>query len=325
MHFIRSLGPLVAAIALACGLPAAAHAQSWPSKPIRYIVPFPPGGATDILARSIADKLGPALGQPVIVENRAGAAGNIGTELAAKAAPDGYTILMVTVAQSISETLYAKLGYNLMRDLAPVILVARVPNVMVVHPSVPARSVKEFIDYAKANPGKVNFASSGSGTSIHMSGELFKLLSGVDIVHVPYKGSAAALTDLIGGQVSVMFDNLPPSMPHIRSGKLRPLAITTTTRYPTLPDLPTMVEAGVPGYESSSWFGIMAPAGTPKDIIARLNAEARKIMALPDVRERFDQQGAIASPGSPEDFDAFIRAEIAKWGKVVKASGAKVD
>jgi tripartite-type tricarboxylate transporter receptor subunit TctC len=325
MHRIRSLRRLVVALALACGFAAAAHAQSWPSKPIRYIVPFPPGGATDILARSIADKLGPALGQPVIVENRAGAAGNLGTELAAKAAPDGYTILMVTVAQSISETLYAKLGYNLMRDLAPVILVARVPNVMVVHPSVPARSVKEFIDYARANPGKINFASSGSGTSIHMSGELFKLLTGVDIVHIPYKGSAAALVDLIGGQVSVMFDNLPPSMPHIRGGKLRPLAITTTTRYPTLPDLPTMVEAGVPGYESSSWFGIMVPAGTPKDVVARLNAEVRKIMALPDVRERFDQQGAIASPGTPEDFDGFIRAEIAKWGKVVKASGAKVD
>jgi tripartite-type tricarboxylate transporter receptor subunit TctC len=309
--------------ALACA--SAAYAQAWPSKPVRYIVPFPPGGATDILARSIADKLSPTLGQPVIVENRAGAAGNLGTELAAKAAPDGYTILMVTVAQSISESLYAKLGYNLMRDLAPVILVARVPNVMVVHPSVPARSVKEFIDYAKANPGKVNFASSGSGTSIHMSGELFKMLTGVDIVHVPYKGSAAALTDLLGGQVSVMFDNLPPSMSHIKSGKLRALAITTTTRYPTLPELPTMVEAGVPGYESSSWFGIMVPTGTPKDIVARLNAEARKIMAMPDVRERFDQQGAIASPGTPEDFDRFIRAEIEKWGKVVKASGAKVD
>jgi tripartite-type tricarboxylate transporter receptor subunit TctC len=309
--------------ALACA--SAAYAQAWPSKPVRYIVPFPPGGATDILARSIADKLSPTLGQPVIVENRAGAGGNLGTELAAKAAPDGYTILMVTVAQSISESLYAKLGYNLMRDLAPVILVARVPNVMVVHPSVPARSVKEFIDYAKANPGKVNFASSGSGTSIHMSGELFKMLTGVDIVHVPYKGSAAALTDLLGGQVSVMFDNLPPSMSHIKSGKLRALAITTTTRYSTLPELPTMVEAGVPGYESSSWFGIMVPTGTPKDVVARLNAEARKIMAMPDVRERFDQQGAIASPGTPEDFDRFIRAEIEKWGKVVKASGAKVD
>lgn len=325
MHCVRSLGRLLAAIALAWGLAAAAHAQSWPSKPVRYIVPFPPGGATDILARSVADKLGPALGQPVVVENRAGAAGNVGTELAAKAPPDGYTLLMVTVAQSISETLYAKLGYNLMRDLAPVILVARVPNVMVVHPSVPARSVKEFVDYAKANPGRLNFASSGSGTSIHMSGELFKMLTGVDIVHVPYKGSAAALTDLIGGQVSVMFDNLPPSMPHIRSGKLRALAITTTARYPALPDLPTMIEAGVPGYEASAWFGIMAPAGTPKDVVARLNAEGRKILALPDVRERFDQQGAIASPGSPEEFGEFIRAEIAKWGKVVKASGAKVD
>ena len=325
MHLIRSLGRLVVAIALACGLPAATHAQSWPSKPIRYIVPFPPGGATDILARSMADKLGPALGQPVIVENRAGAAGNIGTELAAKAAPDGYTILMVTVAQSISETLYAKLGYNLMRDLAPVILVARVPNVMVVHPSVPARSVKEFIDYAKANPGKVNFASSGSGTSIHMSGELFKLLSGVDIVHVPYKGSAAALTDLIGGQVSVMFDNLPPSMPHIRSGKLRPLAITTTTRYPTLPDLPTMVEAGVPGYESTAWFGLAMPAGTPKEIIARMNAEGQKAARAPDFIKRMTDLGYEIVGGTPEQMAAMIQDEIKRWGPIVKASGAKVD
>lgn len=321
MPVVRLALALVAALVCA----SVAHAQAWPSKPIRYIVPFPPGGATDILARSMADKLGPALGQPVLVENRAGAAGNLGTELVARAAPDGYTMLMVTVAQSISQTLYAKLGYNLLRDLAPVILVARVPNVMEVHPSVPAHTVKEFIDYAKANPGKINFASSGSGTSIHMSGELFKLLTGVDMVHVPYKGSALALTDLIGGQVSVMFDNLPPSMPHIKSGKLRALAVTTTTRYPALPDLPTMVEAGVPGYESSSWFGIMVPAGTPKEVVARLNAEAQRIMALPDVRGRFDQQGAIASPGTPEDFDKFIRAEIEKWGKVVKASGAKVD
>jgi tripartite-type tricarboxylate transporter receptor subunit TctC len=325
MHAARTFVRFAAALALACGFAAQVHAQAWPTKPIRYVVPFPPGGATDILARVMADKLGPALGQPVIVENRAGAAGNLGTDLVAKAPPDGYTILMVTVAQSISESLYAKLPYNLMRDLAPVALVARVPNVMEVHPSVPAHTVQEFIAYAKANPGKLNFASSGSGTSIHMSGELFKLLTGVDMVHVPYKGSAAALTDLIGGQVSVMFDNLPPSMPHIKSGKLRALAITTTTRYPALPDLPTMEEAGVPGYEASSWFGIMAPAGTSKEIVARLNAEARKIEAMPDVRERFDQQGAVPSPGTPEDFDRFIRAEIEKWGKVVKASGAKVD
>jgi tripartite-type tricarboxylate transporter receptor subunit TctC len=307
------------------GLMPNANAQAWPSKPIRYIVPFPPGGATDILARAIADKLGPALGQPVVVENRPGAAGNLGTEQAAKAAPDGYTLLMVTVAQSISESLYSKLPYNLARDLAPVALVAHVPNVMVVHPSVPARTVKEFVDFAKANPGKVNFASSGSGTSIHMSGELFKMLTGVDIVHVPYKGSAQALTDLIGGQVSVMFDNLTPSMPHIKSGKLRALAITTAKRYPALPDVPTLIEAGVPGYESSAWFGVMVPAKTPQPIVTRLNTEVNRIVGQPDVKERFDQQGAIPAPGAPGDFGKHIQSEIAKWAKVVKASGAKVE
>jgi tripartite-type tricarboxylate transporter receptor subunit TctC len=321
--YIRIATALLAgALALGAGF---AHAQQWPSKPIRYIVPFPPAGATDITARIVAEKLGPALGQPVIVENRPGAAGNLGTELVAKSAPDGYTILQVTVAQSISETLYPKLGYSLLRDLQPVAWVARVPNVMVVHPSVPARTVKEFIDYAKANPGKINFASSGSGTSIHMSGEMFKMLTGVDIVHIPYKGSGPAISDLLGGQVSVMFDNLPPSMPHIKSGKLRALAITTTTRYPGLPDLPTMVEAGVPGYDSAAWFGIMAPTGTPGEIVSRINAEVNKILALPDVRARFDQQGAIPAPGTPAEFGAFIQNEITKWGRVVKASGAKVE
>jgi len=328
----RGLPQLIAAVALV-GIAIDANAQAtatspghgWPSKAIRYIVPFPPGGATDILARSVADKLGPALGQPVVVENKPGAAGNVGTEFVARATPDGYTILMVTVAQSISDSLYAKLGYSLTRDLVPVALVALVPNVMVVNPSVPAHTVKEFISYAKANPGKINFASSGSGTSIHMSGELFKMLTGVDMVHVPYKGSALALTDLISGQVSVMFDNLPPSMPHIRSGKLRALAVTTAKRYPGLPDLPTLSEAGVTGYESSAWFGVMAPANTPPEIVARLNNEVNRIMTLPDVKERFDQQGAIPSPGTPEDFAAHIQSEIAKWAAVVKASGAKVE
>lgn len=318
---MRSLPALVLAACLAA---APAFAQ-YPAKPIRYIVPFPPAGATDILARVVADKLAPVLGQSVVVENRPGAAGNTGTEAVAKSDPDGYTMLQVTAAQSISETLYAKLGYKLLRDLQPVALVAEVPNVMVVNPEVPAQNVREFIEYAKARPGKVNFASSGSGTTIHMSGELFKMLTGVDLVHVPYKGSAQAIVDLISGQVSVMFDNLPASMPHIRSGKLRALAITTATRYPGLPDLPTVAESGVPGYESSAWFGIMMPAGVPRDIVARINAEVNKILVLPDVRERLDQQGAIPRPMSPEQFGAMIQSEIVKWGKVVKASGARVE
>ena len=315
---------LTAATLASLALAGAAQAQ-YPQKPIRYVVPFPPAGATDITARAVADKLTGILGQPILVENRAGAAGNVGTEVVAKTAGDGYTWLQVTAAQSISATLYAKLGYNLLKDLVPVALIAEVPNVMVVNPSVPARTVKEFIELARANPGKVNFASSGSGTTIHMSAELFKMLTGVDIVHVPYKGSAAALTDLIGGQVSVMFDNLPAAMPHIRSGKLRALAVTTASRQASLPEAPTVIEAGVPGYEASAWFGIMMPTGTPADIVQRVNAETNKVVAMPDVRARFDAQGAIPRPMSAADFGRLIQAEIEKWGKVVKASGAKVE
>jgi tripartite-type tricarboxylate transporter receptor subunit TctC len=259
------------------------------------------------------------------VENRPGAAGNVGTDLVAKSAPDGYTILMLTVAQSISETLYTKLPYSLQRDLAPVALIARVPNVMEVHPSVPAKTVKEFIGLAKARPGQINFASAGSGTSIHMSAELFKMMTRVDVVHIPYKGSAPALIDLVAGQVSVMFDNLTSSVGYIKSGRLRALAITTTARYPGLPDLPTVAESGVPGYEASAWFGIVAPAGTPRDIIARLNMETNRAVNPSDTQERFAQQGAIPAPGTSEDFGAYIRAEIAKWAQVVKVSGAKVD
>ena len=321
---MKTLIALAALLTLAGLGPQPARAQ-YPVKPIRYVVPFPPAGATDITARAVADKLGPVLGQSILVENRPGAAGNVGTEYVAKSEPDGYTMLQVTAAQSISETLYARLCYKLLRDLQPVAMVAEVPNVMVVNPSVPARSVKEFIDYAKANPGKINFASSGSGTTIHMSAELFKLLTGVDMLHVPYKGSGPALIDMISGQVSLMFDNLPSAMPHIKSGKLRALAVTTATRYPVLPELPTMIEAGVPGYESSAWFGIMMPAGVPREIVARLNTEVNRIVALPDVRERFEAQGAVTHPMSAEQFGTLIQSEIDKWAKVVRASGAKVE
>jgi len=309
----------------AAALAQLACAQSWPSKPIRYVVPFPPAGATDILARIVAEKISGPLGQQVVVENRAGAAGNLGMELVARSAPDGYTVVMSTAAQSINETLYPKLSFSLARDFAPIALVAHVPNIMEVHPSVPAKTVKEFIALAKAHPGQINYASSGSGTSIHLSAELFMMMTGVRMVHVPYKGSGPALTDLMAGQVSVMFDNLPSSMVYIKAGRLRPLAVTTRTRYPGLPDIPTVAEAGVPGYEAIAWFGMLGPAALPRDVVMRLNTEVNRAIQLPDVAERLAQQGAIPEAMTPENFGAFIRGEIAKWAKVVKASGAKVE
>ena len=315
-----ALAVLLAAVA------TGAFAQAYPTKPIRIVVPFPAGGATDTLARAAAQKLTEAWGQPVVVDNRPGAGGNIGSELVAKAAPDGYTLEMGTVGtHAINASLYAKMPYDHVKDFAPVILVASVPNVLVVNPAVPANSVQELIAYAKANPGKLNFASSGSGTSIHLSGELFKVMAGVQMTHIPYKGSAPALQDLIGGQVQLMFDNLPPSLPQIKGGKLRALAVTSTVRAPALPDVPTVAEAGLPGFEASSWFGILAPAGTPPDIIAKLNAEIAKWLASPEAKERMLALGANAAGGSPEDFAKHIAAETVKWQKVVKASGAKVD
>ena len=321
MNRLWIVGLVVAGAAAA--LPAAA--QTYPVRTIRYVVPFPPAGATDILARWVAEKITPPLGHPVVVENRPGAAGGVGTDLVAKSPPDGYTILMATAAQSISETLYVKQPFSFARDLTAVALIARVPNVMEVHPSVPARTVKEFIALAKSRPGQLNFASSGSGTTLHMSGELFKLMTGTDIVHVPYKGSAPAITDLMAGNVSVMWDNLPASMPYIKAGRLRAIAITTAQRYPAFPELPTVAESGVPGYEASAWFGVVAPTATPREVIARLNSEINRAVNLPDMKERFAQQGATPASGTPEDFATWIRAEIAKWGKVVKASGAKVE
>jgi tripartite-type tricarboxylate transporter receptor subunit TctC len=316
---------LALAVSMACIAPFA-FAQAYPNHAIRLIVPFPAGGTTDILARDVAKKLTDTLGQAVVVDNRPGAGGNIGADIVAKAAPDGYTLLMGTVGtHAINPSLYAKMPYDHVKDFVPVVLVAGVPNVLVVNPSVPINSVADLIKLAKAKPGTINFASSGSGTSIHLSGELFKTMAGVDMTHVPYKGSSPALTDLMGGQVQIMFDNLPSSLALIKSGKLRAVAVTSLKRAPTLPDVPTIAESGLPGFEASSWFGILAPAGTPAPIIARLNAEVNKYLQSPEGNEQLLAQAAEVAGGPPEKFVAHIRAETDKWAKVVKASGAKVD
>ncbi|HEV2041689.1 MAG TPA: tripartite tricarboxylate transporter substrate binding protein [Casimicrobiaceae bacterium] len=315
-----ALGALFACIA------TVASAQSYPNRTIRLVVPFPAAGTTDILARAAAQKLTEAFGQSVVVDNRPGAAGNIGSDLVAKSAPDGYTLLMGTVGtHAINPSLYSKMPYDHVKDFVPVVLVAGVPNVLVVNPALPVNSVADLIKLAKDKPGQINFASSGSGTSIHLSGELFKTMAGVDITHVPYKGSSPALIDLIGGQVQIMFDNLPSALPQIKAGKLRAIAVTSLKRAPVLPDVPTISESGLPGFEASSWFGVLAPAGTPAPIVARINAEVNKWLQSAEAREKLLSQGAEAAGGSPEQFANHIRAESEKWAKVVKASGAKVD
>ena len=310
---------------MAC-VASGALAQAYPNHSIRLVVPFPAGGTTDILARDVAKKLTDALGQSVVVDNRPGAGGNIGADLVAKSPPDGYTLLMGTVGtHAINPSLYAKMPYDHIKDFVPVVLVAGVPNVLVVNPAVPVNTVADLIKLAKSKPGAINFASSGSGTSIHLSGELFKTMTGVDMTHVPYKGSSPALSDLMGGQVQIMFDNLPSSLALIKSGKLRAVAVTSLKRAPALPDVPTVSESGVPGFEASSWFGILAPAGTPAPIVAKLNAEVNKWLQSPEGKEQLLAQGAEVAGGSPDQFVAHIRAETDKWAKVVKASGAKVD
>ena len=322
----RTVVAALAASLVAAASPFASAQAPYPHQPIRIVVPVPPGGATDIMARAVAQRLTEAWNAQVFVDNRPGAGGNVGAELVAKAPSDGYTLLMGTVGtHAINGSLYPRMPYDAMKDFAPIVLVAAVPNVLEVNPALPVNSVAELIAYAKANPGKLNFASSGSGTSIHLSGELFKVMAGVQMTHVPYKGSAPALTDLMGGQVQLMFDNLPPSLPQIKAGKLRALAVTTATRAPALPDVPTIAEAGLPGYESSSWFGLLAPAGTPRDIVVKLNAEIAGWLATPEAKEKLTAIGAIAMGGSPEDFAKHIAAETTKWAGVVKASGAKVD
>ncbi|MEJ8840712.1 tripartite tricarboxylate transporter substrate binding protein [Ramlibacter sp. AN1133] len=317
---------LLAALALAAATPFAATAQAYPAKPITVIVPFAAGGTTDILARVIGQALTRDLGQSVIVDNRSGAGGNIGAQLAAKAPADGYTLFMGTVGtHAINQSLYKKMPFDPIKDFAPLTRVAMVPNLLVANPGKPYKTVKELIAYAQKNPGKVNFGSSGSGSSIHLSGELFNALAKVDMVHVPYKGSAPAVSDLIGGQIDIMFDNMPSAIQHVRAGKLRPLAVTTAKRSPELPDVPTIAEAGVPGYEATSWFGMFAPAGTPAPIVAKLNGALVKALADPQVKKKLAEQGAEPYSEKPEQFAEFIRQETAKWSKVVKDSGASAD
>ena len=295
-------------------------------KPLRLIVPFTPAGAVDIASRAIANEMSKTLGQPVSVENRPGAGGNLGAEVAAHSAPDGYTLFMSTSGiQAINPALYAKMNIDPNKDLVSVAPLVSLSNVLVLHPSVKANSVKEVIALAKAQPGRIPYASSGNGTSIHMSGAMFTQMTGTDMIHIPYKGSGPAVTDLLAGQVSMMFDNIPSALPHIKSGKLKALATTGAKRDPALPELPTIAEAGVPGYESGVWFGIMVPAGTPKDIIARLNAEAVKGARSPEFVKRMTDLGYNIIPGSADAMTDMIKQEIVRWTPIVKASGAKVD
>lgn len=315
---------LVAAL-VACGsMTAVFAAEPHPNRVVKWVVGYPAGGTTDIIARLLGQRLSERLGQQFIVENRPGAGNNIATEAVVNAPPDGYTLLLVNPANGINASLYPKLSFNFIRDIAPVAGILRVPNMMEVHPSVPAKTVAEFIAYAKANPGKINMASSGNGTSIHFSGELFKSMTGVDLVHVPYRGSAPALTDMISGQVQVMFDNLPSSVAHLRSGALRPLAVTTAQRSPAFPDVPTVAET-VPGYEASAWFGMSAPKGTPREVIDILNREVNEILKEPAIQQRFAEMGGILMPGTPADFGKVVADETEKWAKVVKFSGAKIE
>jgi len=301
-----------------------ARAQSYPTRPVRIVVGFATGGPNDILARLIGQRLSERLGQPFIIENRPGASGNIGTEAVVRAAPDGYTFLLTGASDAISASLYEKLNFNFIRDIAPVASLVKVPLVFEVTPSVPAKSVLEFISYAKANPGKINMASSGNGTSLHVAGELFKMLTGVNMVHVPYRGAAPAITDLIGGQVQVMFAPISNSIEHIRTGKLRALAVTTATRAEALPDIPTVGDFA-PGYEASTWFGIGVPKNTPPEIVERLNKEINASLADPTMKARLADLGTVVFGGSPADFGKFIADETEKWGKVIRANNIKPE
>ena len=312
--------------ALLLALPLAAGAQTYPAKPIRLICPFPPSGAVDIASRATAHEMTRILGQTVSVDNKPGAGGNLAGAEAARSAPDGYTLFMTTSGiQSINPALYAKMPFDPNKELAPVAPLVSLNNVLVLHPSVPANTLKEVIALAKKQPGKLTYASSGNGTSIHMSAAMFTQMTGTDILHIPYKGSGPAVTDLLGGQVNMMFDNIPSSLPHIKAGKLRAIATTGAKRDPALPDLPTVAEAGVPGYESGVWFGLTVPAGTPKEVIAKLNAAAVQATKSPEFAKRMTDLGYNIIPGTPEEMAAMNRRDLAVWAPIIKASGARVD
>jgi len=310
----------------ACVAAAPASAQqAYPDKPIRIVVGYPPGGSSDFSARILAQRLSTALGQSIVVDNRGGAAGNIGTDIVAKAPADGYTFLFTTVSLSINETLYTKLPFDLKRDFVPVIFLAELPNAMVVPASSPVKTVAEFIALAKAKPGQINFGSGGTGSSVHAMGELFKLMAGVDMVHIPYKGNAQALNDVIGGQVDMILSALPPALPLAKAGKVRILGIAMPERLRSLPEIPTVAEQGLPGYEMSTWYGVFAPAGTPPEVTERIGTELRRGTADPKVRDLILAQGIEPLSDTPAEFRAFVNAELAKWAKVVKAAGIKGD
>jgi tripartite-type tricarboxylate transporter receptor subunit TctC len=305
----------------AAAIASTAAGQAYPTKPVRMIAASSPGSAVDIVARIVAQKLGEQLGQQVVVDNRAGAGGNLGAELAAKAAPDGYTLFMGTPAHAINTGLYRKLNYDLIRDFAPVSQVTSGQYVVIVHPSLPVKSIKELIALARAKPGQLNYASAGSGNATHLAGELFSSAAHVKLVHVPYKGSGPALTDVVGGQVQLMFCNLTAALPQVKTGRIRALAVTGPTRAAAAPELPTVIEAGLPGYTVISWFGVLVPAATPRELIMKLNAELARTMSAPDVRDRLAADGAEPTTGTPEQFGTFLRAEITQWTKVIKNAG----
>jgi len=304
---------------------AASGQTSYPSRPVRFIVPSAAGGGTDIIARAIAQKLSESLGQQFVVDNRPGAGQMIGIELAAKSPTDGHTIVMAASTLAINSVMYKKVSYDPVRDFAPITQAASLPNVLVVHPSLPVKSVAELIAYAKQRPGQLNFASAGIGTSPQMSVELLKSMAGIDMVHIPYKGTSPGVVDLLAGQVTVMTPNVLTALPHIKAGKLRALAVTSAKRSEALPDIPTIAEAGLPGYDSTQWYGVLAPAGTPHEIVARLHAEIVRALRLPDVRERLAADGAEAVGSTPEEFAAFIRSEIEKWAAVAKSAGIRPE